>query len=91
MNIAVVDGEKVIRDQIGRLVRKPQEEFPITDKQDKEHHGSGRQQVLICPICGKSVHLSEYEKVMKNIRQAVFRGWTCRIEYENEDDGRKRT
>ena len=26
---------------------------------------------------------------MKNIRQAVFRGWTYRIEYENEENGRR--
>ena len=44
---------------------------------------------MTCPVCGKTIHLSEYEKVMKNIRQAVFRGWTCRIEYEHEDDGRR--
>lgn len=44
---------------------------------------------MTCPVCGKTIHLSEYEKVMKNIRQAVFRGWTCRIEYEHEDDDRR--
>lgn len=47
------------------------------------------EELLTCPVCGKSIHLSEYEKVMQSIRQAVFRGWTCRIEYENEDNGKR--
>lgn len=38
----------------------------VYEEKDKE--------ILICPVCGKTIHLSEYEKVMKNIRQAVFRG-----------------
>lgn len=45
--------------------------------------------LLICPVCGRSIQLSDYEKVMQNIRRAVFEGWTCRIEYENEDSGRR--
>lgn len=53
----------------------------VYEERDKE--------ILTCPVCGKTVHLLEYEKVMRNIRQAVFRGWTCRIEYEHEDDGRR--
>ncbi|MCI9035627.1 MAG: hypothetical protein HFJ08_16605 [Lachnospiraceae bacterium] len=53
----------------------------VYEEKDKE--------ILTCPICGKTIHLSEYEKVMKNIRQAVFQGWTCRIEYEHEDNGRR--
>lgn len=53
----------------------------VYEEKDKEK--------LNCPVCGKIIYLSEYEKVMKNIRQAVFEGWTCRIEYENEDEGRR--
>ena len=45
--------------------------------------------ILTWPVCGKSICLSNYEKVMKNIRQAVFSGWTCRIQYENEDSDRR--
>ena len=47
-------------------------------------------EILTCPVCGKSILLSEYEKVMQGIRQAVFGGWTCREEYEGaEDDGKR--
>ena len=47
-------------------------------------------EILTCPVCGKSILLSEYEKVMQGIRQAVFGGWTCRAEYEGaEDDGKR--
>ena len=42
-------------------------------------------EILTCPVCGKNICLSKYEKVMKNIRQAVFGGWTWCIEYEDED------
>lgn len=42
-----------------------------------------------CPKCGSVIREAEYEKVMKNVRQAVFRGWTCKIQYENEDDGKR--
>ena len=48
------------------------------------------EEILTCPVCGKSILLSEYEKVMQGIRQAVFGGWTCRAEYEGaEDDGKR--
>ena len=33
------------------------------------------EEILTCPVCGKSILLSEYEKVMQGIRQAVFGGW----------------
>ena len=47
-------------------------------------------EILTCPVCGRSMQLSEYERIMHSIRQAVFRGWTCRVEYENaEDDGKR--
>lgn len=47
-------------------------------------------EILTCPVCGKSILLSEYEKVMQGIRQAVFGGWTCRKRYDGvEDDGRR--
>lgn len=47
-------------------------------------------EVLTCPVCGKSIQLTEYERIMQSIRQAVFGGWTCRVEYENvEDDGKR--
>jgi len=47
-------------------------------------------EILTCPVCGRSIPSSEYERVMQSIRQAVFRGWTCRVEYENtEDDGKR--
>ena len=48
----------------------------IYEAEDKE--------LLVCPICGKSIQTSEYERIMQSIRQAVFGGWTCRIQYENE-------
>lgn len=54
----------------------------IYEAEDKE--------LLICPICGKSIRISEYEKIMQGMRQAVFGGWTCRIQYENEKDKGKR-
>lgn len=45
--------------------------------------------ILICPVCGKSIQLTEYERRMQSIRQAVFGGWTCRVEYEDaKDDGK---
>ena len=48
------------------------------------------EEILTCPVCGKSILLSEYERVMQGIRQAVFGGWTCREEYEGaEDDGKR--
>ena len=48
------------------------------------------EEILTCPVCGKSILLSEYEKVMQGIRQAVFGGWTCRERYDGvEDDGRR--
>ncbi len=48
------------------------------------------EKILLCPICGKSIQLSEYERIMQNIRQAVFGGWTCRIRYEGvKDDGKR--
>ncbi len=31
-------------------------------------------EILTCPVCGRSIPSSEYERVMKSIRQAVFRG-----------------
>lgn len=47
-------------------------------------------EILTCPVCGKSILSSEYEKVMQGIRQAVFGGWTCRERYDGaEDDGRR--
>lgn len=46
-------------------------------------------ELLVCPICGKSIPISEYERIMQGIRQAVFGGWTCRIQYENEKDEEK--
>ena len=47
-------------------------------------------EILTCPVCGKSILSSEYEKVMQGIRQAVFGGWTCRERYGGaEDDGRR--
>lgn len=47
-------------------------------------------EILICPVCGKSIQLSEYERRMQSIRQAVFGGWTCRVRYEDaEDDGKR--
>jgi hypothetical protein len=48
----------------------------VYEAEDKE--------LLVCPICGKSIQTSEYERIMQSIRQAVFGGWTCRIQYENE-------
>ncbi len=45
--------------------------------------------VLICPVCGKRISLSEYEKIMLDVRQAVFGGWTCRVEYENSEEGKR--
>ena len=30
------------------------------------------------------VYRAEYERIMQGMRQAVFGGWTCRIQYENE-------
>ena len=46
-------------------------------------------EILTCPVCGRSIPTSEYERVMQGIRQAVFGGWTCRGEYEGaEDDGK---
>lgn len=50
----------------------------------------GDGEILTCPICGRSMLPLEYERVMQNIRQAVFRGWTCRVKYENEEDDGKR-
>ena len=50
----------------------------IYEAEDKE--------LLVCPICGKSIQTSEYERIMQSMRQAVFGGWTCRIQYENEKD-----
>lgn len=47
-------------------------------------------EILVCPICGRSILSSEYERVMQNIRQAVFGGWTCRVEYEEAEDAGKR-
>lgn len=47
------------------------------------------EEVITCPVCGKSIQLSEYEGLMQSIRLAVFSGWTCRIRYEKEDDGRR--
>lgn len=50
----------------------------------------GDREILTCPVCGRSILLSEYERVMQSIRQAVFGGWTCRERYEGaEDDGRR--
>ena len=47
-------------------------------------------EILTCTVCGKRILLSEYEKVMQGISQAVFGGWTCRAEYEGaEDDGKR--
>ncbi len=47
-------------------------------------------EILTCPVCGRSIPISEYERVMQGIRQAVFGGWTCRERYEGaEDDGRR--
>lgn len=46
----------------------------IYEAEDKE--------LLVCPICGKSIQTSEYERIMQSIRQAVFGGWTCRIQYK---------
>lgn len=46
-------------------------------------------ELLVCPVCGKEIKFSDYEGVLKNIRMAVFSGWTCRIEYENEESGRR--
>lgn len=47
-------------------------------------------EILICPVCGKSIQFSEYERQMQSIRQAVFGGWTSRVMYENaEDDGKR--
>jgi len=47
-------------------------------------------EILVCPVCGRSIPSSEYERVMQSIRQAVFGGWTCRVEYEEvEDDGKR--
>lgn len=43
-------------------------------------------EILICPFCGRSIRLSKYEHVMQSIRQTVFGGWTCRIQYENVED-----
>lgn len=54
----------------------------VYEMEDKE--------LLKCPACGKSVQLFEYEKIMQSMRQAVFGGWTCRIQYENEKDEGKR-
>ena len=46
--------------------------------------------ILTCPVCGKSIQFSEYERRMQSIRQAVFGGWICRVRYENaEDDGKR--
>ena len=46
-------------------------------------------EILTCPVCGRSIQLSMYERIMQSIRQAVFGGWTCRIEYEDaKDDGK---
>lgn len=45
------------------------------------------EEIIKCPACGKSMQLSEYERIMQGIRQAVFAGWTCRTQYENNDDG----
>ena len=54
----------------------------IYEAEDKE--------VLVCPICGKSISVAEYERIMQGMRQAVFGGWTCRIQYENEKNEGKR-
>lgn len=54
----------------------------IYEAEDKE--------VLVCPICGKSISMAEYERIMQGMRQAVFGGWTCRIQYENEKNEGKR-
>lgn len=54
----------------------------IYEMEDKE--------ILECPVCGRSIQLSEYERVMQSIRRAVFGGWTCRVRYEGaEDDGKR--
>ncbi len=46
-------------------------------------------EILTCPTCGRSIHLSEYERVMQSIRRAVFGGWTCRLEYEDAEEGKR--
>lgn len=47
-------------------------------------------EILTCPVCGKSIQFSEYERRMQSIRRAVFGGWTSRVMYENgEDDGKR--
>lgn len=47
-------------------------------------------EILTCPVCGRSIQLSMYERIMQSIRQAVFEGWTCRVEYEDAKDDEKR-
>ncbi len=46
-------------------------------------------EILICPVCHKSISISEYERIMGSVRQSVFQGWTCRIEYESNEDEEK--
>lgn len=50
-------------------------------------YNSEETSTLICPKCGFNISQSAYEDIMKNVRQAVFEGWTCRREYETEVDG----
>ncbi len=47
-------------------------------------------EIFTCPVCGRSIPSSEYERIMQNIRQAVFGGWTCRVEYEDSEGNGKR-
>ena len=39
-------------------------------------------EVLECPNCNRKIPISEYEKVLMNVRDVVQYGWNYRLEYE---------
>lgn len=49
--------------------------------------------VLLCPHCGHQISLSEYEKVLSDVRSAVHYGWNYRLAYEKQlqEEGQIRT
>lgn len=39
---------------------------------------------LVCPNCGHQVSLEQYESILQDARDALYFGWTYRLQYEHD-------
>lgn len=41
-------------------------------------------QFLVCPNCGHKVSIEQYESILQDARDAMYFGWTYRLQYEHD-------